>query len=211
MRYLTMLVLCLGLALTAPADLIISEIMSSSSHTNSAANADWWELYNNGASAVDLTGYSWDDDSATPGSADFNGAIINPGQAIIICGETIGQEAAWAMLWGLSGVTVINLGNTEFQNLSSAGDTINLFDATSTLIASTTIGAATSGFSFEYDADGQAMGLSVNGENGAFQATLNAGGGPDVGSPGTVVPEPGTLALLGLGGVLAAFARARRG
>lgn len=211
MRYLTMLVLCLGLALTAPADLIISEIMSSSNHTNSFANADWWELYNNGDAAVDLSTYSWDDNSATPGSADFNGATINPGQAIIICGESTGQEAAWAMLWGISGVTVINLGNTEFQNFSSSGDTINIYDGASTLIASTTFGAATSGFTFEYDTDGNAMGLSVNGENGAFQATLDAGGDPDVGSPGTVVPEPGTLAMLGLGGLLAAFARARRG
>ena len=66
-----------------------------------------------------------------------------------------------------------------------------------------TLGAATSGYSFEWDAAGTSLGMSVLGENGAFQATAAAGGGPDIASPGTVaIPEPGTLALLGLSGLL---------
>ena len=188
----------LGWVLSAQADLVITEVMSSSSHTNSAANGDWWELYNSGTSSIDLTGYSWDDNTATAGSADFNGLTIGAGQAIIICQETIGAEQSWLDLWGLSGVTLLNLGNTEFQNFGSTGDEIHLYDTSSNQITSVSFGAATAGYSFEWDTSGTSLGLSVNGENGAFQATSSAGGGPDIASPGVAIPEPGTLALLGL-------------
>ena len=184
------------------ADLIITEVMASSSHTNTVANGDWWELHNTGVSAVDLTFYSWDDNTVTPGTADFNGLTINAGESIIICQETLGQEAAWLTAWGLGGVTVINLGNTEFQNFSSAGDEIHLYDPTSNQVASVTFGVATAGASFEWDTSGASLGVSVNGENGAFVADISAGGGPDIGSPGTAIPEPATLALLSLSGAL---------
>ena len=197
----TFLLLAL-LSFSARADLIITEVMPSSSHTNTVANGDWWELYNSGASAIDLTTYSWDDNTATPGSADFNGLTINAGEAIIIGQETVGQEAAWLAAWALSGVTVINLGNTEFQNFGAGGDEIHVYDTLNVQVAAVTFGAATAGFSFEWDASGNSLGLSVNGENGAFLADASAGGGPDVGSPGTVIPEPCTMALLSFGAVL---------
>ncbi len=187
---------------TSNADLIISEVMSSSSHTNTVANGDWWELYNSGPSAIDLTSYSWDDSSATPGSAGFGGLTINAGEAIIIGQETVGQEAAWLTAWGLAGVTVINLGNTDFQNFAAGGDEIHVYDPLNVQVATVTFGTATAGFSFEWDASGTDLGLSVNGENGAFQADVSAGGGPDIGSPGAVIPEPGTIVLLSLSGAL---------
>ncbi len=203
MKYAVMIVTAFCCLTVAHADLVITEVMSASSHTNSAANGDWWELYNSGAVAIDLTPYSWDDNSAAPGSADFNGLTIGAGEAIIICQETIGAEQAWKDLWGLSSVTVVNLGNTKFQNFSSSGDEIHIYDASSNEVTSVTFGAATAGFSFAWDAAGNSLGLSVNGVNGAFQATAAAGGGPDIASPGAVViPEPGTLALLGLSGLL---------
>lgn len=207
MRRFTWMAMWLCLSAMARADLIITEVMSSSSHTNTAANGDWWELYNSGPSAIDLTAYSWDDDSATPGSADFNGLTINAGQAIIICQETLGQEQAWKDVWGLTDVTMINLGNTEFQNFGSAGDQLHLYDGSSTEIDSVTFGAASSGYSFEWDTSGSSLGLSANGENGAFQATASGGGGPDIASPGAAIPEPGTWVLLGLGGLIMAGRR----
>jgi hypothetical protein len=196
--------LLLAASLTSRADLVITEVMSSSSHTASAANGDWWELYNSGNSSIDLTGYSWDDNTATPGSADFNHITIGAGQAIIICQENTGAEQAWKDLWGASDVTVINLGNTVFQNFGSGGDEIHPFAPSSVQIASVSFGTATTGFSFEWDSAGNYQGIAVLGENGAFQATVAAGGGPDIASPGyvTPVPESGALALLACGGLV---------
>ena len=196
------IVLCLGIA--ARADLVITEVMSSSVHTNTVANGDWWELFNSGASDIDLTGYSWDDNSATAGSADFNNVTIAAGTYLIVCQETIGAEQAWRDVWGIAAsVPVINLGNTEFQNFGSTGDEVHLYSPALVELAAVTFGAATIGFSFEWDNAGTSLGLSVIGENGAFQATASGGGvtGPDVGSPGTgaAIPEPGTAALLVLG------------
>ena len=172
--------------------------------TNTVANGDWWELFNSGASDIDLTGYSWDDNSATAGSADFNNVTIAAGTYLIVCQETIGAEQAWREVWGIAAsVPVINLGNTEFQNFGSTGDEVHLYSPALVELAAVTFGAATIGFSFEWDNAGTSLGLSVIGENGAFQATASGGGvtGPDVGSPGTgaAIPEPGTAALLVLG------------
>ena len=197
--------IALSLGVAARADLVITEVMPSSSHTNSVANGDWWELYNSGASAIDLTGYSWDDNSATAGSADFNAVTIAAGSFLIVCQETIGAEQAWRDVWGISAtVQVVNLGNTEFQNFGSTGDEVHLYSPALVELASVIFGAATSGQSFEWDSAGNSLGLSVAGENGAFQATLSGGGGPDIASPGAgvAIPEPNTLLLFGLGSLL---------
>jgi hypothetical protein len=204
MRNAAVVMMLLSASLMSRANLVITEVMSSSSHANTAVDGDWFELYNSGASAVDLTGYSWDDNTKTAGSADFNGLTIGAGQAIIICQEGLGKEQLWKDLWGLSGVTVVNLGNSEFQNFGSGGDEVHLYDSSSVEIASVSVGAATLGYSFEWDSAGNYLGLSAFGENGAFQATAAAGGGPDIASPGvvSVIPEPGAFALLALGSLV---------
>ncbi|HOW98510.1 MAG TPA: lamin tail domain-containing protein [Kiritimatiellia bacterium] len=205
MKKLMGIALMLLLSVTARATLVITEAMSSSNHTNTFANGDWWELYNDDTVAVDLTNYSWDDNSATPGSANFNGLSIGAGEFLIISQETIGEEDSWRTIWGIpSSVAVVNLGNTEFQNFSASGDAIYLYSPSSVQIASITFGTATAGYSFEWDKTGTSLGLSVVGENGAFQST-SMGGGPDVGSPGAI-PEPGTLALVA-GGLAALLMR----
>ena len=188
------------------AALVITEVMSSSIHAGGTNNGDWFELTNTGGSAVDITGWSWDDSSNIAGSANFGSITsIGAGQSIIFTEETVGAEAAWVVDWGISGVTVVNLGSSVFQGLGSGGDAVNIYNASNVLVTGVTFGAATTGFSFEWDTTGASLGLSVVGQNGAFQAaengqTTGAGPGIDVGSPGVAaVPEPATTTML-LGG-----------
>lgn len=73
------------------------------------------------------------------------------------------------------------------------------------VVANVAFGASTAGVTFEWDASGASLGLSVVGEHGA---KLSSYGG--VGSPGTIgVPEPET-ALLGLAALGRLFIRRRR-
>jgi hypothetical protein len=200
------------LAIPSHAQLRITEVMSSSAHGGGTNNEDWFELTNTGAGALSLVGFSWDDNSNTPGSAFLGGITsIAAGQSIIFTGEPLGGEASWISNWGLSGVTVVNLGGTGFQNFGAGGDALNIYDSGNALVTSVTFGTATSGFSFEWDTNGVSLGLSAIGQNGAFQAVDNGSGGPgvDVGSPGTAVPEPSTWALLILG-CLGAFVLHRK-
>lgn len=178
--------------------------MSSSAHGSGSNNGDWFELTNSGPVAVNITGWSWDDDSMEPGSAFFGGLTsIAAGQSIIITEEPIGSAAQWSADWGISGVTVITLGGSNFRNFGANGDSIYIFDASNNVVASVTFGVATQGRSFEWDMNGEYLGISVVGEYGAFRAVSNGetppGPGIDVGSPGfAVVPEPSTIALFAL-------------
>ena len=77
------------------------------------------------------------------------------------------------------------------QGLGGSGDEINIWDSSaSNLILSVSFGAATEGFSFQWDTSGNSLGLSTNGLNGAYS------NGNDIASPGSVIPEPSTYALI---------------
>lgn len=196
-------------------NLYITEVMSNSAHPGGTANGDWWELTNTGASAVDLTGYYWDDN----GPAGNDGAIfptfsLNPGSSVVIVDEGSANLLGFLDAWG-GGFDVLSkddfTGPKPFSGLGSMGDQIELWDADpnagpANLVASVTFGASTNGVSFEWDTAGNSLGLSAIGENGAFQAINDgadpAGSGIDIASPGSAIPEPGVLALLGLSALL---------
>lgn len=206
----------LAAALPSHAALVITEVMSSSAHTGGTNNADWFELTNNGTSAFDLTGWTWNDFDTSDTNAGF-GLItsIAAGQSIIITGEPTSPAGAWAANWGISPTLVADIGS-EFHNFSSSGDTIYIYGPTDLVnpVLTLTFGAATSGFSFEWDTAGNSLGLSVAGENGAAAALSNGqsvglGAGVDVGSPGLAIPEPSSALLLGVAG-LGAFIRRRK-
>ena len=203
----------LAFASAADAAIIVTEIASTSgAPAGTLADLDWWELTNTGPAAVSLNGYSWEDNPVSNDRAVFpNGISVAPGESIIVhqgIGATVAADFRTA--WGLtSAVQVLTqaqfTGPNPFSGLSSSGDGVNVFDNANVLASGRTFGASTSGVTFEWGRNDVNLGLSVNGQNGAFLS--NYGG---VGSPGaSVVPEPATAVMAGLVGVLAMRRRRR--
>ena len=92
------------LALMAPAssraDVIISEVSSTSS-SNATYGADWFELTNTGAAAVDITGWKMDDGSHAFGAAVALNDVtsIDPGQSVVFMEGTSADYAAFESAW----------------------------------------------------------------------------------------------------------------
>ena len=124
--------LCVGglaaSTLLAQADIIITEVNSNS------AGGDFFELHNTGASAVDLTGWKWDDDSLTPSSgATFGSISIPAGGVLVVSNGTTGTEAAFKTAWNLTGdVSVVATGGPGL----GGNDAVILFDTANNVIAS---------------------------------------------------------------------------
>ena len=187
----------------ATAQVAITEVMSSSELTE-----DWFEITNFGSSAVDLTGYFWDDDGPTGNDgALFGNVSIDAGESIVLYRDD--DSTALIEEWTIGdAIQVLNetdfSGNDLFSGLSSDGDQIELWDADPNaggpfnLVSAVTFGPATTGVSFEFDQFGNSLGLSVDGENGAY---TSANG--DIGSPGIVsaIPEPATTSLFAFVGL----------
>lgn len=182
------------LSLIARADLVITEVMSSSAHTKpitgTGLDADWWELTNTGPAAVDLTGYSWDDNTPSP-SFFPNGTSIAAGESIIILQDsTGGYNTAWKAAWGLTTTQVLSsqnftpgAGGQLFSSFSSTADSVSLFDDNGIEVASVDIGVATTGRSFAFLQDARPIlgFISVSGKHGAYLSTVTT---PDIASPG---------------------------
>jgi len=114
----TLLTLAAGslLAASASAQLVITEAMTNSSHPGGAANGDWWELTNTGASTIDLTGYYWDDDGPSGNDgALFPSIDILAGQSLVIVDENSSNVADFVTAWG-GGFTAISAADFTGQH-----------------------------------------------------------------------------------------------
>lgn len=180
----------------------------------SGANGEFIEFTNVGVSPIDMTGWSYDDDSGIPGTVSLSAyGVVQPGESVIL---TEAAEAAFRTAWGL-GASVKVIGGLT-ANLGRA-DEINLFDAADALAdrlayndqavppqgprtqyRSCNIPAIDYGLTVASDSW---LLASVGDAYGSWQST-----GLDIGSPGRV-PEPATLAFLAAGGLLALRRRNR--
>lgn len=184
-------------ASVASANIVITEWMYNGLGTGSAG--EFVELRNIGAVPIDMTGWSYDDSSQTPGSFSLSGfGIVNPGEIVILTDET---AVNFATVWGLSGIDIVG-GNTH--NLGR-NDEINIYDAGNNLIDRLTYGdenfpgtirtqnrsgnipASDYGFTTVQPS----WVLATAGDSfGSYASTRG-----EIGSPG-VVPEPTSLAIL---------------
>ena len=108
--------------------LLITEVNSS------ASGGDFFELYNYGASAVDLTGWKWDDDSASntdAASATFPAVSIPAGGRLLVVAST--DVAVFRTAWGLAGtVPAVAFGGPGL----GGGDAVVVFNAAGRVMAS---------------------------------------------------------------------------
>ncbi|OGB01789.1 MAG: PEP-CTERM sorting domain-containing protein [Burkholderiales bacterium RIFCSPHIGHO2_12_FULL_69_20] len=184
----------------------------------SGASGEYVELTNLGASAVDFTGWSFDDSSRTAGTTDLSAfGSVAAGASVILTEATAADfRAAWALA---PTIQVIG-GNTN--NLGRS-DEINLYDASAALVDRLTYGdVAFPGTVRTQNASGTPSALAdlvpqsvtagwvLASMGDAYGSTASTGG--DIGNPGAftlAVPEPSTYALL-LGGLALVAGAARR-
>jgi len=207
---------------SASAQIRITEWM----YTGVSAASEYVELKNFGAAAVDFTGWSFDDNSRTPGSFSLSGfGLVAPGQTVIFTEAT---AAAFRTIWSLAPTVAVLGSNT---NNLGRNDEINIYDALLNLVDRLTYndqGTGNVAGPRTQNVSGVPGSFGALGANNASLWMLSAIGDQqgsyrstegDIGSPGfsalaapgtTVIPVPaaGVLMLVGLG--LLGFAARRR-
>ena len=213
--FLSALVAASVIVPVANAGIVITEVMSSS---GSGGTPDWFELTNDGSSAVSLSGWKMDD-----GSFNINAAVALSGITSIGAGESVifvesaggAGIGSFRTFWGgLSNVQVGYYSGSQVS-LSSGGDGVCVFNNLGVNVNQVSFGAATTGSSFFWGWDAQGAidpnysgVVSTVGTIGTQVGFLSADPLANVGSLGTAiqVPGPGVAAAA----VLALAIRSRR-
>jgi len=180
----------------APA-LVVTEISPwSSTPANSPLGADWFEVTNVSATAVDITGWKVDDSTPTFATAvALNGITsIAPGESVIFVEGTATTANSFKTNWfGASPPSGLQVGSYTGSGigLSTSGDAVNLFTAAGILHSGVTFGAADAASPWQTFDNTLAQYntaislLSVVGVNGAFTAANSPN---EIGSPGYSAP-----------------------
>ncbi|MBP6030511.1 MAG: SdiA-regulated domain-containing protein [Sphingobium sp.] len=175
--------------------LIISEVAPWSSGSSPVA-ADWFEVTNTSAFAIDISGWKMDDSSGSPAAAvALNGiTTIGAGESVIFIesANPAAAKAAFLSIWfGGNAPASLQIGSYTGGGvgLGTGGDAVNLYDNTNALRASVAFGASPAGPAFAtFDNAAGLNGttlstLSVTGANAAFDAVNHT---TETGSPGEI-------------------------
>ena len=176
---------------------------------NTTYAADWFEVTNTGTTDIDITGWKIDDNSnAFVSAAALRGLSILPAgkSAIFLEGTATGTTDAtiianFSMAWfgspTLPSNVLIGIYGGSGVGLSTAGDAVNLFDATGDRVAGVSFGPSTTGITFDNTAGLNSTTLplpvistlSVVGVNGAYSTPQGKG------SPGNINRAPSAVGL----------------
>jgi predicted extracellular nuclease len=210
-RVFTILGIITLFATTAHAQMRITEWMYNGK-LDANGLGEFIEFTNVGYSAIDMTGWSFDDSSRTPGSGSLSAFLtVSAGESVILTDAT---AAAFRTAWGLSEAVKVIGGNSN--NLSRNSDEINLYDSSSALVDQLTYDDQNGvdphkGPRTQYKSGN--IPLAFLGQNNASAAVLSVAadsylshvatdgdiGNPGVYTPYVPAPEPGTFALLAVG------------
>ena len=111
-----------ALALRCHGQLAITEVMSGENDKN---HPDWYELHNYGTNAIDLTGYSWNDDAhggfSGADTAPFSGVVVAPGETIAVTEQkgVVTDAASFRSWWGASNDLQVVVLNSADPGLSA--------------------------------------------------------------------------------------------
>ncbi|MCB8932338.1 MAG: lamin tail domain-containing protein [Fimbriimonadaceae bacterium] len=177
----------------------------------SIGQGEFVEFTNIGNSAIDMTGWSFDDSSAAAGAYLLTFGVVAPGESVIM---TDVFAADFRTAWGLAGN--VQVSELNDQNLSSSNaDGMNLFDNNGVLVDTLNY-PDNQNPTPTISRNGPLSQLGLNNDaaweqsfvGDSFGSWISSAG--DTGNPGlyTPVPEPATLLVLGLGA--AATLRRRR-
>ncbi len=193
---LGIVLLSIGLSVRAEAAIFITEILAdppaglagdaNNDGTRSSSGDEFVELFNDGAVAVDLTGWRLSDAAETR-HIFAAGSLINPDSYLVIFGSGSPD------LPGIDALT----SSSGSLSLNNSADTISLFDSADLLIDSVTYDALA--------AQDQSI-LRAPGGNGEFVLhtavspdPFSPGDGPRSAQPTAAVPEPLSVVSMLLG------------
>ncbi len=158
---------------------------------NSAIAADWFELTNTGATALDITGWKMNDSAASFGSAGPLTGItsIGAGESVIFVDGSAKPPVFIAHWFGATAPAGFQIGYYGGPGLSTGGDSVTIYDAGGTLRCRVDFGTSTPApgpyRTFDNTAglnNATITVLSTLGANGAFTASATAN---EIGSPGS--------------------------
>lgn len=165
---------------------------------------EFMEFTNTGSTSVDMTGWSFDDNTQTPGSVSLSDfGLVAPGESVILADLT---AAAFRTEWGLPASVKVIGGNT--QNLGRA-DEINLYNSANARVDWLTYDDQTLGGPRTNTSSGNPKTVAAVGAHDVTQWVLSTAGdvygsyvsvSGALGNPGkfTLVPEPGMLGLIAM-------------